>query len=345
MPPGASLPVMPDREATTPRPVVRKVAMVLYPDAQVLDVVGPLEVFARTSRWLVDEGHAAGPAYVLELLAERPGPVRSSAGLSLVADRAWRDLEAADTLLVGGGIGYDGPAGDPEFLAWLAGWHGRVRRLGSICTGALVLGRAGLLDGRRATTHWAWCGRLAEQTPACMVEPDAIYVRDGDVYTSAGVTAGMDLALGMVEEDWGRSVALAVARQLVLFLKRPGGQSQFSALLAAQCARGDRFRDLQLWICENPAADLSVPALAARVAMSERNFARSFARETGDTPGRFVARARLEAARRLLEETDLPQDRVAWDAGLGSAEAMRRRFLAALKVSPGEYRRRFRGAN
>lgn len=318
-----------------------RVVMLAYPDAQILDVVGPLEVFSRAARWLRDEGHKSGLAYEVEVVADQAGPLRMSSGIQLVATRSWRQLRRIDTLLVAGGIGFETAVRDPELLSWLNKKQDKVQRLGSICTGALILGRAGLLDGGTATTHWAYCERLASSCPDTSVEPDALYVRNGNVYTSAGVTAGMDLALAMVEEDWGRTVALAVARELVMFLKRPGGQSQFSTFLAAQETGTERFRDLQMWILAHLDADLSIPALADRMAMSERNFARSFAREAGQTPGKFVQRARLEAARRMLEESAHQIDRIAWRCGYGSAETMRRTFVRDLRVSPGDYRKRF----
>jgi transcriptional regulator GlxA family with amidase domain len=211
-----------------------------------------------------------------------------------------------------------------------------------VCTGAFVLAEAGLLDGRRATTHWEWCDALAARFPRVQVDRDPIFVRDGNVYTSAGVTAGMDLALALVEEDHGRALALEVARQMVLFLRRPGGQSQFSAALAAQSADREPLRDLQAWIAEDPGRDCSVPALARRVAMSPRNFARVFTREVGSTPGQFVERMRVEAARRRLEESADGVDNIASRCGFGTAETMRRAFLRTLRVPPSAYRSRFR---
>jgi transcriptional regulator GlxA family with amidase domain len=217
----------------------------------------------------------------------------------------------------------------------------RVRRLVSVCTGAFVVAAAGLLEGRRATTHWAATGALARAHPRITVDADALFVRDGHVYTSAGVTAGMDLALALVEEDHGRALALSVARHLVLFLKRPGGQSQFSAHLAAQAIPDGPMQGLPAWVVEHLRDDLSVESLARRVAMSPRNFARVFTRTTGTTPARFVARARVEEARRALEDTGLPVDTVAARCGFGSAEQMRRTFRRHLRVVPREYRRRF----
>jgi transcriptional regulator GlxA family with amidase domain len=325
----------------------RSVALVAFPDAQILDVTGPLEVFSVASRVLEALGRPAeAPAYRLALLAREAGPVRMSNGLALLATASWREAadEVPDTLLVAGGIGSRAAAGDRELLGWLCRMAGRVRRIGSVCTGSSLLAEAGLLDGRRATTHWAYARELADRHPAIRVEPDPIFVRDGNVYTSAGVTAGMDLALALVEEDHGRELALEVARRLVLFLKRPGGQSQFSAQLSAQLAERDAVREVQAWILEHPDEDCSVSALAFRAAMSPRNFARVFAREVDTTPARFVESARVEAARRLLEDTQQGVDAVATACGFGSAETMRRAFLRTLRVSPADYRSRFRDA-
>jgi len=318
--------------------------MVVYPDVQILDVTGPLEVFARTARWLMDQRGRREPAYAVELLAARRGPVRSSSGLELVVRHSFMEVRGSiDTLLVAGGMGAHRATSDRALVRWLRRIAPRVRRLASVCTGAFLLAEAGLLDGRRATTHWGACRQLAERYTRVAVDPDPIFVRDGRVYTSAGVTAGMDLALALVEEDHGHEVALAVARELVMFLKRPGGQSQFSVALMAQSADRQPIRDLQGWIGEHPgAADLSVAALARRAAMSGRNFARVFTREVGMTPARFVERARVEAARRRLEESSVGFEVVATESGFSSTEIMRRAFLRTVRVNPAEYRRRFR---
>lgn len=314
-------------------------ALVAYPDVQMLDVVGPLEVFACAARFVP----AGAPPYVVEVLAARRGPVRASSGLTIGADRAWAQVRSGlDTLLVAGGPGTVRAMRDAALRAWLRRMAPRVRRFGAVCSGTFILAEAGLLDGRRCTTHWNNCADLAARYPALHVEPDPIFVRDGSVYTSAGVTAGMDLALALVEEDHGRDLAMRVARQLVLFLRRPGGQSQFSAQLAVQAAEREPLRDLQAWITEHPDADLSVPALARRVAMSPRNFARVFRREVGMTPARFTERIRVEAARRRLEETADGVEGVATVCGFGTAESMRRAFLRTVRVSPTAYRHRFR---
>jgi transcriptional regulator GlxA family with amidase domain len=320
-----------------------RVAMLAFPEAQILDVTGPLEVFGRTTRWLQE--HRLRGGYELVLLAPRRGPFATSSGLRLVADQAYGELRGpVDTLLVSGGVGVRHLIGDRRLSAWLRARARGVRRLGSVCTGSFLLAQAGLLDGRRATTHWAYCAELQRLHPAIRVDPDPIFVRDGALFTSAGVTAGMDLALALVEEDFGREAALNVARQLVLFLRRPGGQSQFSAQLAGQLAAREPLQEAQAFVLDHPAADLRVPALAARAGMSVRNFSRTFAREVGATPTRFVERARVEVARRLLEETGDGVEGIAARCGFGTAESMRRGFQRALGVAPSAYRERFRPA-
>jgi transcriptional regulator GlxA family with amidase domain len=323
--------------------MAQRVAVIAFPDAQMLDVVGPLEVFSTAARIVAETQGGAERAYHLEVAAERAGPVPMSSGVSVVAGRSWRSLRGPlDTLLVAGGPGVAAAARGGRLPARLRPLAGSARRVASVCTGAFLLAEAGLLDGRRVTTHWAACAELARRYPALRVEPDPIFVRDGSVYTSAGVTAGMDLALALVEEDLGRAVALAAARRLVLFLKRPGGQSQFSAWLAAQHGERESFRDLLAGIVARPSRDLSVPALAGEMGMSPRHFARVFAEQAGTTPARFVERARVEAARRLLEESERGVDDVAARCGFGSAETLRRAFLRRLRVSPADYRKRFR---
>jgi len=311
---------------------VRRIVSVAFPDVQSLDVAGPAEVFA-----------AASDDYRVEVVAPVPGVVRASSGLALWADRALADVRGPlDTLVVAGGEGTPGVLADADVLAAVRRLAPRCTRVASVCSGAFVLAAAGLLDGRRATTHWGWCDVLAEAFPAVTVEPDRIFIRDGNVWTSAGVTAGIDLALAMVEEDVGREVALGVARRLVVFLKRPGGQSQFSAQLSGQLADRPPLGDLQAWIADHLHEDLAIERLAERAAMSVRNFSRTFAREAGVTPARFVERARVDAARRLLEESSASVDDIAARCGFGTAETMRRTFLRSLRVPPTDYRRRFR---
>ena len=321
---------------------VRQILMVGFDDAQILDVTGPLEVFSRTSRFMIDEGIAAEEPYSVALAAARRGPIVTSSGLSLLAHSAIRDWrEPIDTLIVAGGRGVTEAVRDRELMQFIKRTVPRVRRLCSVCTGAFILAEAGLLDGRRATTHWRWCERLAADYPRVRVETDPIFVRDGSTFTSAGVTAGIDLALALVEQDHGRQVALAVARELVMFLRRPGGQSQFSVQLAAQSADREPLRELQTYIVDNPGLDLSVAKLAKRAAMSARNFARVFVRETGITPADFVEQTRVEAARRRLEESKDGIEQIASDCGFGTRESMRRAFVRRLNVAPSEYRNRF----
>jgi len=318
------------------------VVMLAFPDVQVLDVMGPLEVFARTSRWMRDRGLRRDHAYTVEIVGLKRGAFRTSSGLKLYAERSIENVgRGVDTLLIAGGLGVERFRSNAPLLRWIRRQSGTVRRLASICTGAFFLAEAGLLKGRRATTHWNHCETFAMQFPDVRLEPDTIFVQEGSLYTSAGVTAGMDLALALVEEDFGRDIALAAARELVMFLKRPGGQAQFSAQLAVQMAENEPLRDLQAWIVEHPAEDLSVQQLARRVAMSPRNFARVFMREVGATPARFVASVRVEAARRLLEETHEPLEWVCERTGLGTTESMRRAFLRVVGVTPGQYRERF----
>ena len=320
----------------------RRVAMLAYPGIQILDVTGPLEVCSRTSRWLKEIGRRDDDAYSVEIIGVKRGLFRASSGLRLHADRGYAEVgDGIDTLLIAGGAGVERYRSDPQLLRWIRRQAGSVRRLASVCTGAFFLAEAGLLKGRRATTHWAFCDELAKSYPGVTVEPDTIFVREGAVYTSAGVTAGMDLALALVEEDHGREIALAVARALVMFLRRPGGQAQFSAQLAVQLAEHEPLRDLQSYVIEHPDEALTVETLARRAGMSPRNFARVFQREVGSTPAKFVTSVRIETARRLLEETSDDLEAVCAKSGLGTPESMRRAFQRVVGISPGQYRERF----
>jgi transcriptional regulator GlxA family with amidase domain len=313
--------------------------MVGFPDAQILDITGPLEVFSRTSRWLREHASLATDAYCVELVANEAGPVRTSGGLELIASRAYRDVHDAQTLLVAGGIGYRAAAQDDALLDWLRRQLPHVQRLGSICTGAFVLAQAGLLRRRNATTHWAYVDRLASSEPTAQVESDCLYTRSGKVYTSAGVTAGMDLALAMVESDWGRGVALAVAQELVLFAKRAGAEAQISRQLMAQKKGGDPIAALELWILDHLDADLSVPALAKRAGLSPRQLIRRFTTTAGDTPARYVLRRRLEAVQRDLEESMLSLKAIARRSGFHSEQSMRRAFARSYGATPEAYRK------
>ncbi|MFJ7946989.1 GlxA family transcriptional regulator [Streptomyces sp. NPDC096354] len=311
----------------------RSVLVVLFDGVQSLDVTGPMEVFAGAARF-------PDVTYDLRTASLDGGPVRTSVGLTLVPDGSLADAEPPHTLLVPGGQGTRTP--DPALVDWLRVHAPRAERLVSVCTGALLLAEAGLLDGHRATTHWVVAEHLARTYPAVEVDPDPIFVRDGKLATSAGVTAGIDLSLALVEEDFGRQIALTVARHLVVFLRRPGNQAQFSAQLTSQIARREPLREVQHWITAHPGDDLSVEALAARARLSPRHFARAFQAETGQTPGRYVDRVRLEHARRLLEDTTDGVAHIAHACGYGTPEAMRRAFIKTLGTAPAEYRRRFR---
>jgi transcriptional regulator GlxA family with amidase domain len=317
---------------------VRGVLIVLFDDVQSLDVTGPLEVFAGAANYRARRGDRG---YEITTASLGGVPVTSASGLGLIPATDLRALAAdpIDTLVVPGGRGTASP--DPELIGWLRAHGPAARRITSVCTGAFLLAAAGLLDGKNATTHWAYTQALASQYPAVTVHTDPIFVRDGQVATSAGVTAGIDLALALVEEDMGHEAALAIARGLVVYLRRPGGQAQFSAHLQAQSARRAPLREVQQWISEHPDADLSVTTLAARAGLSPRQFARAFAAETGVSPGRFVSTVRLETARRLLEDSGRGVSQVARACGYGTPEAMRRAFVQSLGVPPASYRHRF----
>jgi transcriptional regulator GlxA family with amidase domain len=328
-----------------------RVVVLALPNTQSLDVVGPVEVFDAAARVVVArQGEPSPPPYRVSVVAppggagaEADAVVRTSSGLRLLADPLPRG--AIDTIVVAGGEGARRAGSDDPAIAWLRRAAPRARRITSVCTGAFALGRAGLLDGRRVTTHWAWRSALARECPGAIVDPeDPIYVRDGSVWTSAGVTAGMDLALALVEEDHGADVALEVARWLVVFLKRPGGQAQFSVGLAAQTAVAatarEPLRALHAWMNDNLSADLSVGALAARACLSERQFARAWRAETGATPAAFVETLRVERARSLLED-GVAVEVAARECGFGSAEVLRRVFHRRLGVAPSAYRERF----
>ena len=314
--------------------------MVAMPCAEVVEVAGVLDIFYAVNERL-DRAGAADQGYAVEVVS----PVTTVCawpGLRLVAERSYRPVRGPiDTLIVTGIDGPDDARRDPDLIRWLARTAPRARRIVGLCTGTFVLAEAGLLGGRSATTHWAFCDELARRYPGVAVKGDPIYVRDGNVYTSAGATAGLDVVLALVEEDLGRRLALAVAQWMVVFLKRPGGQAQFSAQLSTQMAEHEPLRDLQSWILEHPGADLSVDALARRVSMSPRNFFRVFVRQVGITPGRFVEHVRVEAARRLLEESSRSVAAVAAACGFGNAETMRVAFRRTLGVSPNGYRSRF----
>jgi transcriptional regulator GlxA family with amidase domain len=314
-----------------------RIAVIAFPGVQRLDVVGPIDVFNEASRQAGDPH-----AYTFEIISPVPGPIRASNGMRFEADATLATASCdIDTLLVAGSPHITELEHDEALRAWLIKRAPRVRRIGSVCSGAFFLANAGLLEGRRVTTHWNSSQRLAASYPSVHVECDQIYVKDGPIYTSAGVTAGMDLALALVEEDLGHAVAMSVARELVMFLKRPGGQSQFSAHLAAQSSARDVIRDVQDWVLENLDKSLHVDVLAVRAGMSTRNFARLFKQDTATTPADFVEAARIDAARRLLEDSASPLKRVASRCGFGDPNSLRRTFVRRLGVTPTDYRNRF----
>ena len=313
---------------------VKRILILAFDGFQSLDAFGPAEVFDIAGR-LVE------PGYAIDLVTPGGQRVRTSSGVEVVGRPL--DENPLDTLVVAGGKGVRALAADDEVIDWINRASSRARRTAGVCTGAFALARAGLLDGRRATTHWGSCDALQREFPAISVDPDPIYVRDGRIATSAGITAGMDLALALVEEDHGPKVALDVARWLVLFLRRPGGQAQFSAGLAGQAAERKPLRELQAWMADHLDEDLSVPALAARVHMSPRTFARQFKNEVGLTPAAYVEALRVERARGALESTDLPVEAVARQCGFGTVETLRRAFGRRVGVAPAAYRDRFRG--
>jgi transcriptional regulator GlxA family with amidase domain len=314
---------------------MRRIVIVAFDRVQALDVTGPSEVFSLAARARPVQG-----AYSIELLTAAGAAVKTSSGLTL-QPHGPLDTSEIDTLIVPGGQGTRAAAQDERLISWIRTAARRSRRVTSVCTGAFLLGRAGLLDGRRATTHWAACNALQQLYASIDVDPEPIFIRDGNVYTSAGVTAGIDLALALIEEDLGPQAALNVARSLVLFVRRPGGQAQFSAGLKSQAASQRRIRELQQWIQGHLTDDLTVPALADRCHMSERNFSRVFAKEVGETPAAYLESLRLERARLLLETTEHQLDQIARECGFGTVETLRRTFARRLHTSPSDYRTRF----
>ncbi|MCX4539445.1 helix-turn-helix domain-containing protein [Streptomyces sp. NBC_01565] len=323
-------------------PTTRRVVIAVFPDVDLLDVTGPAEVFALANR---ETGGAAG--YEVRLAGRSRGEVTTSAGVRLIADLSFAEVGGVlDTLLVPGAVDMH-PAGpvariDHDVVEWVRRAAPQARRVTSVCAGAHLLAAAGLLDGRTATTHWSTAAQLAADHPAVTVDPDPIFVRSGKVWTGAGISACMDLALALVAEDLGEELALAVARQLVMYLKRQGGQSQFSVPLSRPPAARRDIDELRMFIADHLDGDLSAAALAGRMCLSERHFARVFRQETGISPAAYVEAARVEAARRLLESTDQPLDEVAAGCGFGSVETLHRALRKQIGASPAAYRRRFR---
>jgi len=331
-----------NKEQVQPR--TRRVVFIAGPGTEILDLVGPLQVFARAAEMFGGQNPGCSPIYSVEVVTTSPRrSFVTNCGLRITAHKTFREVHGKiDTLLIAGGTAIEHDEIEIEVVRWLRKIAGRIRRIGSVCTGAMLLARAGLLDGRHATTHWNWCELLTKRCPRADVDPDPIFIRDGNVYTSAGVTAGMDLALALVEEDHGSRLALQVARNLVLYLRRPGGQSQFSAALSMQLTDRKPLRELESWVLDHLDKPLTVPMLAERVAMSPRNFARVFTKEMKTTPAKFVERLRVEAARRRLEESQNSMETIAGECGFGNVNSMRNVFQRALRIPPGQYRRHFR---
>jgi transcriptional regulator GlxA family with amidase domain len=316
----------------------RVVEVLAYPSVKLLDVTGPIQVFASANA-LTEQAGQAMP-YVIRIVAPGGERIEASGGVELAAHPLSPRDAVLDTLVIAGGEGVAAAATEPRLIDWVRERAKHARRTASVCTGAFLLAASGALDGRRAVTHWAFCAELARRFPSIRVEPNPIFVQDGTVWTSAGVTAGIDLALALVEEDLGRAVALSVARHLVVFLKRPGNQAQFSEFLSLQAAE-DKFGALHDWISHHLADDLSLPVLATQAGMSERSFSRHYAESTGQTPARAIERLRVQGAQHLLSETRLPVKRISQRCGFGSEETMRRSFLRVLDTTPQDYRARF----
>lgn len=317
----------------------RLVVMLAYGGGNLIDIAGPLQAFESADR---ANAAAGNPAYRLITASEDGGPVRTAPGLSVMtvplADLAGL---AIDTLIVPGGLPTNGPFGLDRLVGWLAAHGPEARRLCSVCTGAFLLADAGLLEGKRATTHWSRSEELQQRHPDLRLEPDCIFINDGNVWSSGGVTAGIDLALALIEDDLGHEIALATARQLVVFMRRPGGQSQFTAPLALRSRAPAGFDDLHRWVAEHLSEDLRVERLAARAGMSPRNFARLYAAKAGTTPAKVVESMRLAAACRALEETDLPLKTIADAVGLATEQNLRRVLQRQFGIGPTDYRSRF----
>lgn len=315
--------------------MARKIVIVGFPGVQALDVIGPYEVFTGAS--LLTEG-----GYDVVVAAANGQPVTTATGLGFTAAPLPAPRERIDTVVLPGGGGVDAARADAGFVDWIKAVARTARRVVTVCTGAFLAAEAGLLDGHRATTHWAFADRLATEFPNIEVDPDPIFVRSSErIWTAAGVAAGIDLALSLVEDDHGTEIAQTVARWLVLYLRRPGGQTQFAAPVWMPRAKRTSIRDVQEAIESEPGASHSVEDLARRAAMSPRHFTRVFTEEIGEAPGQYVERIRTEAARRQLEETDDTVVAIASRCGFGTAETMRRNFIRRIGIPPDQYRKAF----
>jgi transcriptional regulator GlxA family with amidase domain len=323
----------------------RRIGVLVWPGCDVLDVCGPIDVFFYANHYVQLYGKGGKLGYQCDIVAATPGPVKTTCGIELIATHGYSDIEdGLDTLVVVGGAMAEEAIKDHFLVECARSMAPRARRVASICTGAFILAAAGLLHQRRVTTHWMYSGALAAAYPSIEVDASLIFARDGNIYSSGGITAGIDLALALVEEDLGQEIALVVARTVVVFPHRPGGQSQFSAYVnfLQDGGRRPEIQELLAWILGHPGEDLSVQALADRMGMSPRNFARLFRSEVGETPAQFAERARVDAARIKLEQTITPVETIAEQCGFGNAERMRRTFQRLIEVSPHDYRARFR---
>lgn len=334
---------MPDIRPCAPESAIttsRKVHIVIYPGFKCMEAVGPVNVFTAANRYLAAASHPA--RYEVELVAPTLGPVQSESFLTLTAQRALDACIPEDTVMIAGALEIEEALrGNPQIVDWCRRHAAQARRFASLCTGTFFLAEAGLLDGRRATTHWSVAARLQQAYPDVRVEADAIFLREDNLYTSAGVTAAIDLALAFVEQDFGRDLALSVARDMVIYLKRPGGQSQFSAVLTGQAQVRSGIADIRTWIHANLERKLQTGDLAQRAGMSERNFVRQFTRDVGQNPSDYVMNARCERATTLLLETGLPVKTIAHRVGFSSDDQMRKVFNRKFSLTPREYRERF----
>lgn len=334
---------MPKSDGTDPALKLprRHVVILATPSAQSLELAGPVEVFAMATTKLREAGREHNGGYSVEVVSATDDLViKSPSGLTILAQRCWREVDhQIDTFLVAGGMEIWTGADQPDLFPWIREQAKNARRFGSICTGAFVLAEAGLLTHRRVTTHWYFCQLLQRSYPDLVVDSEPIFIKDGTLYTSAGVTSGIDLAVSLVEEDFGMDIALRVARSLVLFLRRSAGQNQFSTALAFQESSRIPLRELPIYVLERLCEPLTVEELAHRVSMSVRNFSRLFVQEFGVTPAVFVERLRLETARRLVEESSRSFDQIAADCGLGSIDSLTRAFVKAFHITPAQLRK------
>jgi transcriptional regulator GlxA family with amidase domain len=322
----------------------RHIVFIAFPNTSVLNITGPLEVFSKAADYLNTYHPGIEETYATHVISANSAKIiHTSSGLPILSEGGFESINyPIDTALVTGNAPDE--LVSQELLDWVKEGARIIPRIGSVCAGAFILAKAGILDGKRATTHWRVCERLARLYPRVKVDNDPIFIKDGNVYTSAGISTGMDLALAMVEEDFGRDIALAVARQLVLYLKRPGNQSQFSSVLSYQKVDYQPISEVLDWIIDHLNENINVELLAEKASMSPRNFARVFLRESGITPSKFIEKLRLETARRRLEETKLTLDEISSECGVGNADALRRLFLRHMKTTPSDYRRSFGSA-